>query len=327
VNTLRHLWTIGLALSLLPFAVWTATRLLGVERGYPSMQLMAFTPYVAGASLLPLLAALASRLWWHAAVAAVLVIALAACVLPRAVPGSSPGSTGPGPQLRVLTANLYIGAADPQALVALVRTLHIDVLATQELTPEAALGLDAAGLSAVLPYRAAYPRPGGSGSGLYSRYPLSAPGLRTMPRCHVQAHATLALPGARPVSVESAHPCSPADATGALQWATEIAAQPAATPSDTPRLLLGDFNATLDHGGLRTLLATGYRDAAASVGDGLAPTWPFVGGGTFHGIPIPPITIDHVLADPRIGVLAVSVHPVPGSDHRAVYAELTLPPS
>ena len=37
------------------------------------------------------------------------------------------------------------------------------------------------------------------------------------------------------------------------------------------------------------------------------------------------MTIDHVLADERIGVRAVSVHSIPGTDHRAVFAVLRLP--
>jgi len=32
-----------------------------------------------------------------------------------------------------------------------------------------------------------------------------------------------------------------------------------------------------------------------------------------------------VLLDPRCAVQDVSVHPLPGSDHRAVYAEFRLP--
>jgi hypothetical protein len=35
--------------------------------------------------------------------------------------------------------------------------------------------------------------------------------------------------------------------------------------------------------------------------------------------------IDHVLADKRVGVRTVSVHTIPGTDHRAVFAELVLP--
>jgi len=40
----------------------------------------------------------------------------------------------------------------------------------------------------------------------------------------------------------------------------------------------------------------------------------------------PRVTIDHVLADRRVGVRRVDVRPLPGGDHRAVFAELVLPP-
>jgi endonuclease/exonuclease/phosphatase family metal-dependent hydrolase len=73
---------------------------------------------------------------------------------------------------------------------------------------------------------------------------------------------------------------------------------------------------------MRRILGTGYRDAAAAVGQGLAGTW-----GPYDGDPIPPVTIDHVLVDRRVGVRSVSVHGIPGSDHRAVLAELSLPPA
>ena len=83
------------------------------------------------------------------------------------------------------------------------------------------------------------------------------------------------------------------------------------------RILAGDFNASLDHAAMRRLLDRGYKDAAAQVGAGLIPTWP-------ANKRIPPIiTIDHVLVDHRVGVKAVSVHDVPGTDHRAVFAELS----
>jgi endonuclease/exonuclease/phosphatase (EEP) superfamily protein YafD len=84
------------------------------------------------------------------------------------------------------------------------------------------------------------------------------------------------------------------------------------------RLLLGDFNATLDHSVLRRLLATGYRDAADVRGDGMGTTWPY-------DKLFPRIALDHVLADRRVGVRAFAIHAVPRSDHRALYAELVLP--
>jgi endonuclease/exonuclease/phosphatase family metal-dependent hydrolase len=287
---------------------------------------MAFTPYVALASLVPLVAAILSRLRWHAVTAAVLTGLLAWCVLPRLLPGDGDpvGARADGPRLRVLAANLYIGAADPSALVRLVRDRRVDVLAVQELTPESAAALDAVGLAVVMPYRASFPTPGSAGSGVFSRYPITDPGVRRLPWCHLQAYATVQVPGAGKVVAESAHPCAPSDDQAARRWAADIAVQPPAAPTGVPRILLGDFNATLDHGGLRDVLATGYRDAAATLGAGLEPTWPYVGGAV-HGVPIPPVTLDHVLADPRLGVRGFAVEPIPGSDHHAVLAELALP--
>ena len=124
--------------------------------------------------------------------------------------------------------------------------------------------------------------------------------------------------GAPPVEVVAVHPAPPQTRERTRMWRRDLRLLPAATSSPL-RILAGDCNATLDHTELRRVIATGYSDAAAQVGAGLHSTWP-VG----RHIP-PPVTIDHVLADERIGVRAVSVHTIPGTDHRAVFAELQLP--
>jgi hypothetical protein len=62
----------------------------------------------------------------------------------------------------------------------------------------------------------------------------------------------------------------------------------------------------------------GYRDVA---GEGLEPTWP---DGDFDH-PLPPVTIDHVLADRRLGIVEYSVEDLPGTDHHPVHAVLALP--
>ena len=85
------------------------------------------------------------------------------------------------------------------------------------------------------------------------------------------------------------------------------------------RVLAGDFNATLDHVGLRRLLNSGYVDAADQVGAGLNPTWP--SGALWP----PPVAIDHVLVDDRCPVDTFSVVDVPGSDHRAVVSRFVVP--
>ena len=83
-------------------------------------------------------------------------------------------------------------------------------------------------------------------------------------------------------------------------------------------MLIGDFNATVDQPTMRALLDDGYTDAALARGRGWEPTWRPSGIG-------PMLTIDHVLVDEATAVDDVSVHDVPGSDHRALVATLRLP--
>ena len=122
------------------------------------------------------------------------------------------------------------------------------------------------------------------------------------------------------MTVESAHPVAPSSTEALGGWKADLTAEPSADQSAAPRILLGDFNSTLDHAALRSVIQRNYRDAADADGKGLVPTW-----GPYTGHPIPPVTIDHVLVDQRIGVAHVAVHGLPGSDHRAVMAALWVP--
>jgi endonuclease/exonuclease/phosphatase (EEP) superfamily protein YafD len=291
----------------------------GLERG-PLVQLLAFTPYVAALALVPLILALALRRWWAAGVAALAVVALLAAVAPRALAGSQP--TVRGSAVRVMTANLLTGAADPAALVGLVRAHRVDVLALQEFTPAAEAELARLGLTEMLPHQKANAEVGATGSALYSRFPLKDTGTRRNEGGFSQAYGTAEVPGGTALIIESAHPMSPYSLATLDSWRTDLMAEPPATPKGPLRVLAGDFNATLDHAPLRKLLDSGYVDAADAVGAGLTGTW-----GPYDGDRIPPVTIDHVLVDRRIGVRAVSVHPLSGSDHRPVLAVLSLPPA
>src|SRR5258706_7876441 len=66
-----------------PFVIWAAARLLGFEGVFPTVQLLAFTPYAAAASLLPLVTAILTKRLWPAVAAAIVALALGACLLPR----------------------------------------------------------------------------------------------------------------------------------------------------------------------------------------------------------------------------------------------------
>jgi endonuclease/exonuclease/phosphatase family metal-dependent hydrolase len=207
-------------------------------------------------------------------------------------------------------------------VTGLVRRTHADVLFVQELTSRAADRLDRAGLGGLLPHRVTQPVPHGSGGSIYARYPLRGrPPAAPSPA--VRCTARLELPSGQSVELACIHaaPPKPPWSPGATaRWRCELAALPA--PGDGPCILAGDFNATLDHAQFRQLLRRGWADAASQAGHGLSPTW-----GPHPGRRPTLLAIDHVLIDRRCAVLTTSAHWLPGSDHRALYAELRLPVS
>jgi endonuclease/exonuclease/phosphatase family metal-dependent hydrolase len=314
----RAAGTAAVWLLVLPGAAWAVIRAGGWERG-PLVQLFAFTPYVAAGVWIPAAAAALGRRWLAAAVGVSAAAVLASAVAPRALPDRHGGPID-GVDLPVMTANMLAGGADPATIVDLVRRHGVAILALQEFTPAAQTALKAAGLDSLLPYSSLAAEEDTSGSALYSRFPITAAGVRHNGGGFHQAYGTIHAPGADPISVESAHPVAPYSVGVLPEWRADLASQPRPEPDGPPRILLGDFNSTFDHEPLRALIAHGYRDAADAMGAGLIGTW-----GPYNGRPVPPVTIDHVLVDRRIGVREVSVYGLPRSDHRAIVATLVLP--
>ncbi|WP_127501891.1 endonuclease/exonuclease/phosphatase family protein [Actinoplanes solisilvae] len=303
-----------------PGLVWGVLRVTGAQVD-AATQLIAFTPYAALWSVLLFLLALTFRRWWAAVVAALAAGLLLGAVTPRAI---GAGDRGPrdGVTLPVMSANLRAGGADPATVVRLVRDNHVGVLALQEFTRESRAALTAAGLDVLLPYASlasADPRDD-TGSALYSRYPISDAGSRLNRGGFRQAYGQIQPSGAGPLLVESVHTLAPASRARVDGWQRDLADQPVPDPGAPPQVLLGDFNATLDHRPFRDLVERGYRDVADTVGGGLRPTW-----GPFGIQPLRLLTLDHVLADRRIGVVSLSVRDLANSDHRALLATLRIP--
>jgi endonuclease/exonuclease/phosphatase family metal-dependent hydrolase len=302
------------------FAAWAVARVGAADRlrraETVAVPLVSFTPQVAAAAPW---AALGLRLAGRrgpAAAAAVAAAALGLVVRSRTVPRPQPGASGR--MLRVLTFNMYFGRADAEVLVARVRQLGADVLFLQELTEEAVTRLKQAGLEDLLPHAQLELWGGSRGSGIYSRFPLGE-GPRVEAVHMAQPTALLRLPGGGAVELVGVHPVTPQLGRrrgGATRWRAELGVLP--PPGELPRVLAGDFNATLDHAVFRGVLRLGYADAARQTGNALTPTWGPPGRGAV-------LTLDHVLVDRGCAVLGYSVHVVPGSDHRAVYAEVQLP--
>lgn len=306
-----------LALVAVGFVVYALFRTFGLERGFPLVPLLAYTPLVLAAVAPALLGAALLRHWWSAAAILLSGVLLATAVLPRAFESEPLGIRGPA--LRVLTLNVHLGEVDPTAVVDLVREHEIDVLTLQEVTPPMFAALDEAGLGELLPHAMDHSAPAAAGGSVHSVYPLTALGdpgraLGSL----AMPHARLEVPGAsHPVEVVSVHPMPPARPLTMRTWRDGLRALPATT-EDTVRILSGDFNATLDHAEFRDVVDRGYVDAADRMGMGLSGTWP-VGG------PLPNVAIDHVLVDGRVDVGGLEIMDVQGSPHRALVARLILP--
>lgn len=227
-------------------------------------------------------------------------------------------------EIRVLTANLHKGQADPSSFVALAD--DADVITVSELTPEAAQGLSQAGLDATFPYSVLIPAPDAGGIGLWSQYPLDAvsPGIH---RNFAIAAARLRVPGVQldPL-ITSVHVSSPVSYQRDFVdgWQTSIADTKAVlddfanVAGQAAMIVAGDFNSTPDMQQFRDLLTNGYRDAADQTGAGFVPTFP-----ADSWLPAA-LEIDHVLTR---GATATSLTAatVAGSDHRAILATVRVP--
>jgi endonuclease/exonuclease/phosphatase (EEP) superfamily protein YafD len=282
----------------------------GLDTFTPAVQVLMVTPYLVLAAVLAVIVLVATGRRRLAAYVGVVGVALLVSVLPRwgVTPPAVPSG---GTRLTVMSVNLGDGGADPAGLVARVRQQHPDVLSVQQLTPDAARRLRAAGLDDLLPHQVLRAAAGAAGSGLYAREALSRAGrLDGTGFDQARAELTTAAGPVRLVAVNVRPPNGPGAVAG---WRSDLSRLPAGD-GPGPSVLAGDFNATLDNSALRTVLDGGYADAAAGVGAGLRATW--------FGWPAPPLVTDHVLADHRVVPRALHTYPLAGTDHRIVVAEL-----
>jgi endonuclease/exonuclease/phosphatase (EEP) superfamily protein YafD len=304
------------------FVLWALARLLGIDSGFPLTPLFAFTPYIAVIAVIAGGLLLVLRHWGGATLAVVAFLLLAILIVPRALGGADeipPDDT----RLVVVGSNLYFGEANVDELVGLVRELDADVLTTPELTPNAVRRLEAAGIDELLPHHVLAPDSGADGTGLYSRYPLRPLDLQLgHPGGFAFPAATVELPGGQQIEIVAVHTIPPTSSGNVANWGTDMDSLPAAGDGGPIRILVGDFNATLDQSRLRDVVGRGYRDAADAVGAGLTPTWPQPG----YRHRSVPLTIDHVLVDERLPIADYDTHDIADTDHRAVSAVVGIPP-
>lgn len=290
-----------------PWWLFALMRIFSLDREWPLIPAVAFTPQVTVVVILPLLLALLLRAKWMALGIGVLALILLAMISPRAVGGSQPEPGGK--QVKIFSANLLHGDAEPKSLLAAIRRADPDIIALQEATPENLEMLREAGVLRELPYVAGDPEWGTQGYFTVSRWKLRSTGDGLWPAYSVVGQG---------FEFRNLHPAPPIRPGGPTrEWKAALASiSPAG--KGTLRIAVGDLNATLDHRDLRSVISRGYTDSGAVTGNGFEWTWRGVGSWW-------QMVIDHILIDKRASVKDYRVTDLPGSDHNAISATVTLP--
>ncbi len=301
----------------LALALLVVVRLLGVERGSALALLVGALPLTLLPAYGVLALAVALRRRWLAAGAVALIGAHLLVVAPALGAVAVSDEALSAPRLRVVTANLYVLNPDFVAAGTALQKLRPDVLIVPELSTAGLEGLRASGLLARLPHSVTQLDTRQETVGLFSRLPLrdvttrSSAG-RELPR------ATVSVAGVD-VRVLTAHPLPPLSVFQDLWRASLADLAREVDRVDLPVVVAGDLNADRDHAAFRGLLDVGLRDSHDAVGRGLARTWP---------ASLPVLHLDHVLVrdgeGARLVPLTVREAEIPGSDHKAVVADLAV---
>jgi endonuclease/exonuclease/phosphatase (EEP) superfamily protein YafD len=277
----------------------------------------AFSPYLMLCAPVSVVLLALARRWILAVVAVGLMVATLSVQVPLYRGSDAVETTGVG--LRVISANLHEGEADPGYLVRSARE-QADVIAFQELTPHEVDRLSAAGLDATFPYRWLDPRDGASGVGVWSRLPMHA-AKRIGGYTFALVSAQIRVTG---ISIDPtvlvAHVAGPWPID---DWRRDLDQLPVTlleAAEQTGRgsvIVAGDLNSTTDMRPFRDLLRNGYRDAAMQSGAGIRPTFP-------ADWTLPPlIAIDHILTRSCTATSLRTIK-IPGSDHRGLAARVML---
>jgi endonuclease/exonuclease/phosphatase (EEP) superfamily protein YafD len=316
---IRVLATVVGAVALVVAAVGLVARYLPISNE-PVLIIAAMSPYLSAAGLVAMILFAVVRRWVPTIIAALLCAVALTLLLPRYL---GPEKSGvPSVSVRVLTANLGLGKADPKAVVALARE-KADVLVVQEMTPGLAVSLSAVGLDAVMPHRSIDPRTNAAGIGIWSRYPIAdsrvISGYQLAMRiAKIQVPSVAIAP-----TVLAVHLAAPwvqplqyfRDDIARFPTTLQAAAREAGSGAV---IVAGDLNSTYDMRPFRQLLDAGYRDAAEQAGAGLTRSFP---SQSWTG---PVVGIDHVLVRNATAAAAQTV-PVSGSDHRGLFTVIELP--
>ncbi|MCS7060250.1 MAG: endonuclease/exonuclease/phosphatase family protein [Anaerolineae bacterium] len=262
---------------------------------------------------------------------ATLVTGYGALFLPRSAPLPA------GPQFSVLTFNLHAERVALTPLLDVIRAADADIVALQELSPEAAQ-VFRTHLGDRYPYQALHLHPINPvmGQGILSKAPVRDSMYWRVEMWHQRAVVTV---HGIEVAVYNVHPHIPFvrgpnglafDAGRRERDIADILRR--AERENKPVILAGDFNMS-DRSAHYRLVTARYRDAFRETGWGFGFTFPDFSSPTAAPrglprmtLPVPLLTrIDYVFYSDHFQAVETRVWPsAGGSDHRPVLARLAL---
>lgn len=266
-----------------------------------------------------LLGAVMSRRWLQALSALLLLVSAWFAISPALGRNPLPYWTADGVGVRIAASNLSVENRRPAAAaIALLRT-NADILFVGELTPAFVTAAKTAGFEARYPYRLLDPYHVDDGTapdpglGIYSKFPFGDVERYGKKRAPV---VRISLPGGVVFRATPVYTTSPTDTARVAPWADDLARLGRLVEAnDGPLLLVGDFNASRWQPSFGALLRRGLTDAHEATGKGLSRSWP-------QRFPV--LRLDHALMTHQIVARSVTDIDVPGSDHRALVADLII---
>ena len=230
-----------------------------------------------------------------------------------------PSWAATAPSIRLFDANVYYENPSMAGYAAQIKAFKPQLLTMEEAVPPFATQLRDDGALAGLPYQLEVKRYDPRAFFIASKYPLSGQNVVYYDYLPLIVQTTVHLPSGT-FSLWVVHTVAPVPGSFA-EWKNELAfiAKQVAARGRSRLLLVGDFNATWNNKGFRSILDTGLTDGAAARGHAFSMTWSQKLG------PIPPLVrIDHVLTGTGVAVTKIATGHGPGSDHRDETATVAI---
>jgi endonuclease/exonuclease/phosphatase (EEP) superfamily protein YafD len=316
-RALRTAFNIATYLLLLATVSSLTAVAVGGDQNSLTVLLAALTPWAPLTAVLAVLLTLLTR--HRPTLITALATATAAVLVVQPYPHPVPDQPHTVTPVTVLNLNTLLSQANPHSLLDTIRHERPDFVVLEELNPALYDTLTSQGINTLMPYHYVELRQAWYGTGIWSRTALvNTSSIPDMTSAALIAHTVVR---GTPVTIAGVHPVAPI--ADRILWIHEFANLTNAVHPLLTRgalLISGDFNANRGHRPYDQLLQSGLHDTATTTSWAWDnSSWPANGP-----TPFPVLRIDHVLYNDAVTANSMRTVHVPGSDHEAIVAKLTI---